>query len=214
MDQCFHELDWVRLRIAQAHAVHVMPRRSDGQAAEYTIPASHMRKNKPSNEAEDVCGGLSIVKGREKRRSSSSLPLPPWAFDDSRIVKAVNRLPDNERRWVRYAYTADYSWDDESGAVADLWAASAPQLTGLRPSSLQKVRGMTYLCIQDYKSIRTSGKPAHKPERIRQLLAIPEGNWRRDWLPRWKLLQAELKAIDSSALAKILEVASDRQLVN
>lgn len=69
---------------------------------------------------------------------------------------------------------------------------------------------MVYLAIQNYKSVRTQGKPAHTPERIRQLVEIPEGNWRRDWLPRWRLMRTELASIDHAALSSILEVAGDR----
>lgn len=210
MEQSFHQMDWVRLRIAQAHSVHIKERGGDNAAAQYNIPKSHLKKPGPAEG--DLCGGLTTIKAREVRKGKSSLPLPVWAFDDSRIVRAVNRLPSEQRRWVRYAYTADYSWDDESGAVADLWQAIADQFASLRDDSLQKVRGMVYLCLQDYKHLRTTGKPAHRPERIRLLTGVPEGNWRRDWLPRWRLMQDAIKAIDNAALASILEVAGDRRL--
>lgn len=200
------QLDWVRLRIFQAHSVHIKTRGDDGVAA-YVIPVAHTRKK---NTDEHMSGEMSRVKAREVRKGKSTVLLPPWAFDDTKIVRAVSRLPDTERRWVRYAYSGNYTWDDESGIVFDLWERLAPQFTGLRGKTLAKVRGMVYLAVQNYKSVRTQGKPAHTPERIRQLVEIPEGNWRRDWLPRWRLMRTELASIDHAALSSILEVAGDR----
>lgn len=207
------QFDWVRLRIFQAHSVHV-----SGQplfdGTQYCIPPSHTKRAKTKEERieKELRGDLFQVKGRETRKGKSSMPLPPWAFEDSRVVRVVNGLPEPQRHWVRYAYSDSYTWEDEAGAVTALWGEFEPTMGSVRGDTLQKLKGMAYLCVQDFKNIKNRGKPAHMPSRIRQLTGVPDGNWRRDWLPRWRKMQKILADFDRQALAKILEVTDGRDV--
>lgn len=208
------QLDWVRLRIFQAYSLHIKGKPLfDG--TQYCVPASHIKRAKTKEERieKELRGDLFQVKGRESRRGKSSMPLPPWAFEDSRVVRVVNALPDGQRNWIMYAYSDCYNWDNESGAVVALWKEFEPELEGVRDDTLQKLKGMAYLCVQDFKNIKNRGKPAHLPSRIRQLTGVPEGNWRRDWLPRWRRMQQILTEFDRAALAKVMEVICDRHVV-
>jgi len=204
------QLDWMRVRIFQAHSLHLQGQ-SLFDGTQYCIPASHIKRAKSKEERmEKSVRGESFVRGREVRKGKSSMPLPPWAFEDSRVVRFVNALPDAQRNWVMYAYSDCYSWDHESGAVCALWSEFDSVVGNVREETKQKLKGMAYLCVQDYKAIKNRGKPAHLPSRIRTLIDVPDGNWRRDWLPRWRKMQKILGDFDSHALAKVLEVMRDK----
>jgi len=200
------QLDWMRVRIFQAHSLHLQGQ-SLFDGTQYCIPSSHIKLAKSKEERiEKSVRGESFVRGREVRKGKSLMPLPPWAFEDSRVVRVVNELPDSQKNWVMYAYSDCYNWDHESGAVCALWSEFESELGNVREETRQKLKGMAYLCVQDYKVIKNRGKPAHLPSHIRTLIDVPDGNWRRDWLPKWREMQKILGEFDSHALAKVLEV--------
>ena len=156
-------------------------------------------------------GDLFVVKARECRSSKGSVPLAPNAFDDARVVRAVHSLPVGLQNWLRYAYSDAYTWDDEQGATVELWERFKPSLDGSRSATVQKCKGLAYLCVQDFKYFRLRGEPRHQPSDVQRLASIPEGNWRRDWLPRWRQMQTILEQMDGEALGRILDEIYDSQ---
>ncbi|MCH9691709.1 MAG: bacteriophage antitermination protein Q [Gammaproteobacteria bacterium] len=197
------ELEWARLCVFRAHSVHV--KKTSFDRTQYCASRGTRSKSK-----EAFCREWFQSKGIELRNGKSLVPLPPWAFEDSRIVRAVNTLPDGLRGWLKFAYTDSYTWEDEAAVVIALWDQFKPQANGLRDDTIKKLKGMAHLCVQDLKNITNRGKPLYPPARIRQLLGVPRGNWRRDWLPRWQRMQEILFELDRQALIEVLGVVDGR----
>lgn len=171
------------------------------------------KKTERSYKSEVVAlrGDLFVVKARECRSIKGSVPLAPNAFDDARVVRAVHSLPVGQQHWLRYAYSDAYTWDDEQGATVALWTLFKPALEVARSATVDKCKGLAYLCLQNFKNIRLRGVPLHQPSDVQRLANVPDGNWRRDWLPRWREMQSILETMDREALVAVLEQIYDKQ---
>lgn len=218
-----HHFEWVRNRIFLAHSVDVrssslydvtnyeMSKVESCMPMDDYDPRNQKTEKKHKAEIVALRGDFFIVKARECRSSNGSVPLAPNAFDDARVVRAVHALPAGQQHWLRYAYSDAYTWDDEQGATVALWELFKPSLEGARSSTVQKCKGLAYLCAQDFKYFRLRGEHRHQPSDVQRLASIPEGNWRRDWLPRWREMQTILEGMDREALAAVLEQIYDKQ---
>jgi len=218
-----HHLEWVRNRIFLAHSVEVrsgslydvtnykMSEVESCMPMDDYDPRNQKTEKKHKAEIVALRGDLFVVKAREVRSSKGSVPLAPNAFDDARVIRAVHSLPIGLQHWLRYAYSDAYTWDDEQGATVALWELFKPSLEGARSATVQKCKGLAYLCLQDFKHIRLRGEPKHQPSDVQRLADVPDGNWRRDWLPRWREMQAILEQMDREALGYVLEQIYDRQ---
>jgi hypothetical protein len=211
-----HHLEWVRSRIFIAHSVEVRGgslydvTNYEMSEVESCIPVddydprNRKTERKHMAEIKTLRGDFFVVKAREVRAGKSSVPLAPSAFEDSRVVKTVHELPLEQQHWLRYAYSDVYTWDDECGATVALWELFKPSLDGSRSSTVDRCKGLAYLCIQDFKHSRLRGEPKYPPSEVQRLSSIPEGNWRRDWLPRWREMQSLLARLDREALTSML----------
>ncbi|WP_169828898.1 bacteriophage antitermination protein Q [Marinobacterium jannaschii] len=185
-----------------------MCRSHDDDGVQYIIPSSHKKKaTEPALRVEqEIRRGFYQVHGVATRApAKSSCPLSPFAFEDAKVVRAVNALPDDQRHWIKYAYCPEEvsGWEDESGAVVALWKEYEPQAGNVRSSTRKTLQGLAHLCIQDMKAQVNRGKGAHSPARIRELLGVPEANWRRDWSPRWRAMQEIVRRLDRDGLEQV-----------
>lgn len=210
-----HHLEWVRTRIFTAHSIDVrggslydVTNYEMSEVATCMSIDDHDPRNKktPARHREEIRslrGDFFIVKAREARAGKTSVPLAPGAFQDAKIIRAVHSLPIQQQSWLRYAYSDAYTWDDECGATVTLWEQFKPELEGARSSTVDKCKALAYLCIQDFKHFRLRGESKYPPSKVQELAKVPEGNWRRDWLPRWRKMQEILRALDVEALESV-----------
>jgi len=199
------QLEWARERVFLAHNVQALSKPLF-EGTQYSVPRSHLVKTGTEEEQVRYQLKLSRVQASETRKGSSSMPLPPWAFNDTKIVKAVNSLPEAQKHWLYYAYCEKQNWENESTVTKAVWAEIESEVSSLKQASIQKLKGLVYLCVQDYQHIVTKEKPLYTPAKIRELASVSESNWRRDWLPRWRRIQQALTDIDNTALGEVLKV--------
>lgn len=217
-----HHLEWVRGRIFTAYSVELRSK-SLFDVTNYEMSESascvpvddYDEKNsktlkKYESDVRSVRGDIFVVKAREVRVSKGSVPLAPSAFEDARVVRAVRSLEIGQQHWLRYAYSDAYKWDDEQGATVALWEAFKSQLSGARAETVNKCKALAYLCLQDFKHFRLRGEYKYPPSEVQRLARVPDSNWRRDWLPRWRAMQEILAELDRQALALVLERIYDR----
>ncbi|NPZ19531.1 hypothetical protein DZ956_022410 [Pseudomonas aeruginosa] len=148
-------------------------------------------------------GTTRVIASETRPKKKSSIPLGPLAFQDAHVVRAVAGLAPELQHWIRYAYADSKVWADEAGAVAFLWARHEPTLGKIQAKTLQKVRGLAHLAVQDVKRTANSGKPLHQPARLQQLLGVSVANWDKHWAGRWQALRETLLEIDREALTEL-----------
>ena len=208
-----HELSWMREQIGAAHQVEPSIESRWPEAADhYSAPKSHYRHSFSLEKQEKGKRCHSVinrdffqVKGYETRQSKGKMPSTTLYHINTPLVLACARLPDEQRNWVRYAYTTNGSWDHEQGAVVAVWKLFSETLSNRTSAEkIQKLKGLCYLCLQDAKHRKNNDQPLYKPARLRELTDISASNWRRDWLPHWKKMQAVIDVMDRHALKELL----------
>ncbi|WP_018691310.1 bacteriophage antitermination protein Q [Algicola sagamiensis] len=191
-----HQLEWVRERVLQAFRI------SSTYRTWLSDPSSRLNVcYSPSSKINGTHRQLHI---KEKHFQRSTLPISLQAFEDKKVSQWVYHLPCEQQCWIRYAYTSDFTWEDEVSIVRSLWKIYSSKKQRIQQKTREKLKGLAYLCVQDYKYLKNRGKPKYKPAKIRELLSVKESNWRRDWLPRWQRMQSILAAIDTQALSTLL----------
>lgn len=217
-------LDWVRRCIFVAHLPPVEFSSAQQElSTQYRVPKDHYRQSHTIERREDLPKGahprqvlnhsLFQVKGSEKRRGCSKLPLEIWQLENAPVVHQVHKLPADQLNWVRYAYTNTYTWEHETGAVLALWERFIdPEKmlgTSLRRKTLKRLEALAYLVMQDYKRYCNSGNRKYSNAHLQELTGISSANWSRDYTPRINRMHQILESIDKAALTRVDEVLSD-----
>lgn len=134
----------------------------------------------------------------------SSCPLPHNAFELSRITRVVFMLPDNLQAWATYAYGPKQEWSSVQTITHELWQEFlASETCKFRKAKLEKLKGMAFLAVQDWRHQVLFEKELHTPGKIQELLSVSESNWRRDWLPLWRKMGALMAGIDREMLTRV-----------
>ena len=210
-----HQLTWMREQIGRAYHVEgSFPAVWPDSDVRFVVPDNHRRHGFSLESPKEVKRPRTVinrelfqVKGREVRVSRSKLPSLTLQNKDSQLVMLCAKLPEDQRNWVRYAYTDIRHWDNEQGIVKEVWRRFQQSLAkSFDDEKTKQLKGLCYLCVQDARHQKNNDEVLHKPARIRELLKIPGSNWRRDWLPHWRTFYSIVDDIDSSALKALLAV--------
>lgn len=150
-----------------------------------------------------------VTVSETRKKKSSSHPLAPSAFDDARLVRIVGALEPKHRHWLRYAYADSKAWEDEAGAVVELWARVAPGLGKLQAKTLQKLKGLAHLAVQHGKRRANAATELYKAARLAELLGVTTANYDQHWRPRWQVLGEAVDGLDREALRAVLQRYGD-----
>lgn len=196
-----HDIDYMRGAIIAAHLPYT-PRRSV-ETTRYTDEVWRDRASadpyrQRCREMQRASTRLSSTETRPKKKSS--MPLPPWAFEHTRLIRAIGRLEPLQQHWLRYAYADSREWDDESGVTLRLWEAFEPTLTRAQAKTLKRAKGLAHLAVQDHKARVNRGRPIHEPAGLQALLGVNQSNWDQHWCGRWQSMHRLLDEIDRAAL--------------
>jgi hypothetical protein len=150
-----------------------------------------------------------VTVSETRKKKSSSHPLAPSAFDDARLVRIVSALEPKHRHWLRYAYADSKAWEDEAGAVVELWGRVVPAMGKLQTKTLQKLKGLAHLAVQHGKRQANAGTELYKAARLAELLGVTTANYDQHWRPRWNAMIEALERLDREALRVVLQEYND-----
>ena len=207
------DLAFMRRTVVYAHATPSPRRVSEGdEAARYSD--DFYRDRLPSAgparwAAEMKRASTRLVASHTRAKPKSTLPLPPWAFEDAKVVAVIRALPADYQHWLRYAYADSREWTDEQGVTVALWARFEPTLGNARGKTVKACKGLAHLAAQCHKSRKNSGKVIHEPARLQELLQITRANWDKHWGPRWHDMHGILNQLDREALEALWRITSD-----
>lgn len=204
------DLAYMRRTVVYAHATPSprrisesdMPARYDDSLHRDRLPSAGPRRW----EAEMKRASTRLVASHTRAKPKSTLPLPPWAFEDTKVVAAIRKLPADYQHWLRYAYADSREWADEQGVTVALWARFEPTLGNARAKTVKGCKGLAHLAAQCHKSRKNSGKVIHEPARLQDLLQITRANWDKHWGPRWQAMHGILNQMDREALEALWRV--------
>lgn len=204
------DLAYIRRTVVYAHATPSPRRISEADApARYTDEFYRDRNVKAGPDrwqAEMRRASTRLVASETRPRPSSSIPLPPWAFEDAKVVRALRSLEPEHQHWLRYAYADSREWCDEQGVTVALWRRFEPTLGNAREKTRKACKGLAHLAAQCHKSRKNSGKVVHEPAKLQQLLGITQANWDKHWCPRWQAMHGILNQLDREALEALWKV--------
>ena len=145
--------------------------------------------------------------GSSSRVFQSSCPLPPWQFELTHITRAVHS--DRSSGLLNYLYHPKPAWHFESDAVKQVWDRAC--LECVIPAKKSKTLSiLCYLALQNYRSEINHGRPAHKVNRLIEISGVSASNWRRDWLPFWRVFSDVCYQLDLAALTRMRSFINEK----
>ena len=130
----------------------------------------------------------------------SHCPLPPWQFELTHIYQLI--CQDPQASLLHYLYSDNPSWHFEADAVKLIWQQFSSEHL-IKRNKVRQFSGLCYLAMQDHKHQIIHGKPAHTISRIIEISGVSVSNWRRDWLPLWRILNDVVSKLDAEALSRV-----------
>lgn len=204
------DLAFVRRTVVYAHATPSPRRISEADSpARYTderYPERRVKSGAARREAEMRRASTRVVARQTRPKPKSSMPLPPWAFEDAKVVAAIRALEADHQHWLRYAYADSREWSDEQGVTVALWRRFEPTLGNVQGKTLKACKGLAHLAAQCHRSRKNSGQVLHEPARLQELLGITRANWDKHWGPRWHAMHGILNQLDREALTALWRV--------
>lgn len=199
--------DFMRRGVIWAH-MPVTPRRAQEAPAPLCVELHGDRQSadpvvQREREMNRLATRLSVSETRPKK--SSSMPLPPWAFEQTRLLNGIRELLPAYQHWLRYAYGDSTQWDDERGVTVALWERFEPTLVNVQDKTRQTCKGLAHLAVQDHKTLKNSGR-GRSIWHVRELLGVTEASWDRHWRQRWQRMHEILDNLDLHALHALWEV--------
>ena len=200
---CAQTLHAVRTEIIQALNPDALTRgQLDFDASMITKP--HKRKVRRDPKTNEIIHS-EPVKGTESRGfKRASCPLPPNAFDLSKISKEILVLSPERRALAYFTYQLDAQWCYTETSAQWLWRTFlAHQTKKLRAKKEKQLKGMVFLAMQNWRCQLIHGEDLHKPKRVRECLQINEHHWVRDWLPHWNKMHTLLDGFENQILRDV-----------
>lgn len=204
------DLAFVRRTVVYAHATPSPRRVSEADTPARFTDDTYRDRLPPAGPrrwaAEMRRGSTRVMASATRPKPKSSMPLPPWAFEDAKVVQAIRSLEADHQHWLRYAYADSREWCDEQGVTVALWRRFEPTLGGAREKTRTACKGLAHLAAQCHKSRKNSGQVLHEPARLQELLKISRANWDKHWGPRWHAMHRILNELDREALTALWRV--------
>jgi hypothetical protein len=156
-----------------------------------------------------------IETGTQKQFKTSVCLLHPSHFSFNDFKAAVNRLPAPLHDLVKYCYAEKYKWLNVELLSKSLWKSfllnPRYNVKKIRAAKVKRLKGMVFLAAQNWQSIVTNNKPAYTPDAVIRMLGVSKSNWRRDWLPFWRLFMDQIEELDKAAIYEIHQQTGDRR---
>jgi len=154
------------------------------------------------------------LKATETRYGKSSIPLDDFAFEDARVVRAINALADLPRKWLRHRHLEGVAnWD--SIAAITTWVYEKT-LNGLRESgrvlrkkSLKKLEGLCLLIVQAY---RCGVRKRYSANELAVLFGVHLSALERDWGEPLRLIKTHLNQLDRESIDLFWQEIEEKKL--
>lgn len=206
---CSQTLQAVREEVQQALNVEALTRgQLDFDSSMITNP--HKRQIIKDEESGERIY-TDAVRGVQSRGfKKSSTPLPHNAFFLSKISQEIHLMNAEKCSLAYFTYSDSAQWRHTEIVACDVWQRFlAKQEKSFRATKREKLKGMIYLAMQNWRCNVLRDCNQHTPKRIRELLKINEHHWVRDWLPHWRTMHELLDGIDQKILTEVFHATTN-----
>lgn len=200
---CAQTLQAVRNELTQAFNIDAFTRgQLDFDAS--MISNTHKRVVRRDVDTNEVIYSEPVRGSQSQGFKRSSCPLPSNIFFLTKVTRAAQALSSPSSALAHYTYSESTNWKSTEIVAAAVWSKYlAAQNKKLRSKKLETLKSMVFLAMQNWRSVTRYQKELHGPSRVRELLAVNEHHWHRDWQPHWKLMHEILDGFDQRILTEI-----------
>lgn len=140
--------------------------------------------------------------------------VAPWAFSQTPIVQAVNKLDDNEKALVKFVIGLQVTEREMSNLLVPLWFAFYREYMvfhRLNSSSVPKAQRLLEFALMNYK-LSVAQQPLVNSTDIKEAISIKDNkSFNRDWKPRLNVMNAVIAEMEHVALNKMANCIDNKR---
>lgn len=140
-----------------------------------------------------------------KQFKQSPVPLPPQAFQYSKMVRAMHTSSEHVSDWLRYCYSDGAQLPTATLLQQLLDQFYADENQRMADKSKTLIKHLALLACQQKRLEINAGQNLLTQTRIAQLCGKTNSAWEKGWAKRWKRLMAILDGFDTEGLNHVHE---------
>lgn len=151
----------------------------------------------------------SVLEGNNVVSSSSGSRclLAPWAFSQTPIVHAVNKLTPDGKALVKFVAGVSVEHDDMLNLTLSVWASFYQAYLvfhRMNSASIPKAQNLIEFALINYQ-LSQARLPLLKSKDIMQAIGVHDSKtFSRDWKPRLNVMHSVIAEMEHSALEQVL----------
>jgi 4-hydroxyphenylpyruvate dioxygenase-like putative hemolysin len=146
--------------------------------------------------------------------SGSRCLLAPWAFSQTPIVQAVNKLNTNEKTLVKFIAGLDVEHGDMVNLTLSVWTnfyQAYLVFHRMNSITIPKAQNLIEFALINYK-LSAVRLPLVKSKYIMQAIGVHDSKtFSRDWKPRLNVMNSVISEMEHSALEQVLSSIDEKR---
>ena len=143
-----------------------------------------------------------------RRYKTSSIPVSPAIFSQVAWRKALHTLSPQYNAWLSYCYGDTVNFQQQEILTAHIWFClnvyqKEQGLPAMSSKTARNLRGLAWLSVQEAKNFINRGEYRYSNEELSQLCGVKWPNWRKQYQPRWDIIQQCNIQLDKEALIDV-----------
>lgn len=138
----------------------------------------------------------------------SKCPLPPWAFEQTPVVKAVNALSVAERTLLHFVVGITLKQEDISALLTKVYYVFYQQYhvyQRLNATSVPKAQSLVEYALINYRLSLCGAPVLAKKEIMKGIKVTDLKTYKRDWAPRLLIMNTVIGTMEREALEKVIK---------
>ena len=132
--------------------------------------------------------------------------VAPWAFSQTPVVQAVNKLDDHEKSLVKFVIGLQVTEEEMTNLLVPLWFAFYKEYLvfhRLNSATVPKAQRLLEFALMNYK-LSIAQQPLVDNKKIKEAIGIKDNkSFGRDWAPRLIVMNTVIAEMEHVALNKV-----------
>lgn len=140
--------------------------------------------------------------------------VPPWAFSQTPIVQAVNKLDDHEKTLVKFVVGLPVNQKDIVNMMVPLWFNFSKQYQvfhRLNSSTVPKAQRLLEFALMNYKLSEAQQLLVNNITIMKALDIKTSKVFSRDWTPRLRIMNDVIAEMEHVALKKVINCIDNQR---
>lgn len=153
------------------------------------------------------------VPGKQSHAKGTSIPqVIPVEFSTASWRRAIAKLEDTERAWVKWSYLHETDFSLQTSIVQHGWLQFCEKIKGRRIAgkTKEKLKALIWLAAQDVKE-QLAGRETYLSEELAAFSGVAPDNWTHNYRDYWHAMKGVFFGLDRDSLISVVRSRSQQK---